>query len=65
MTSFRAMRVPSRLPDGAAVVPGNADEPGNRRKDETQDLAQAGGDPVHVVESVCPAEHAVKQRDQG
>ena len=53
-----------QVADGAAVVPGNADEPGDGRKDEAEDLAERAGNPVHVGERVRPTEQAVEQGDE-
>ena len=53
-----------QVADGAAVVPGNADEPGNGREEEAENLAERAGNPVHVAEPVRPAEQAVEQGDE-
>ena len=53
-----------QVADGAAILFGNADEPGYGRKNETKNFLNAPRKPVHVGLVVGPAHDSVQQRNQ-
>ena len=51
-----------QIADGRGVVPGDADEPGDRSKSPTENLLQAVGKPADV--EVHPAHHGVQESEE-